>query len=206
MKGLLFSYLIAGSALLFSCNSGEEKKSETPATDNNTATTTDNSDLPKETPTFTNVDPKVATGINEVIDHYIHIKTALGNDDSQEAASGGNAMAAALGKIDHAALAQDQMKLFMDVSEALKEHAEHIADNAKNIDHQREHFVTMSGDVYDLVKGFGYKQPLYVDNCPMANDNKGADWLSQEKDITSNPYMGKKMPKCGTTEKVITTK
>ena len=82
MKGLLFSYLIAGSALLFSCNSGEEKKSETPASENKTASATDNSDLKQETPTFTNVDPKVASGINEVIDHYIHIKTALGNDDS----------------------------------------------------------------------------------------------------------------------------
>ena len=33
--------------------------------------------------------------------------------------------------------------------------------------------------------------------CPMANDGKGAIWISEPQDI-KNPYLGKAMPTCGT--------
>lgn len=209
MKSSFFSYLIAGSAMVFaSCgNNAETAKndSETTTKDSSSAvpatSTSDDADLTQEKPTFTNVDAKTEASMDDVVNHYLHVKTALANDNASEASSGAKALATALGKIDHSALAGDQMKLYMDVAESLKEHAEHIAAN--KIDHQREHFVMMSKDVYDLVKGFGANKALYVDHCPMADNNKGANWLSDTKEITSNPYMGQKMPKCGTVEKVI---
>ena len=210
MKSTFFSYLIAASAILFAAcnNSSETAKNDTgtnlkDSAGNSTATTTDDSDLKQEKPSFANVDNKTESSMNEVVSHYLHVKNALASDNSQEAANGAKAMVAALGKIDHATLAGDQMKLYMDVAESLKEHAEHTADNANNIEHQREHFVMMSDDVYDLVKGFGTDKPVYVDHCPMANKDKGANWLSETKEINSNPYMGKKMPKCGKVESVI---
>lgn len=209
MKSTFFSYLIAGSAMLFTAcgnNSGTaNNETGTTAKDSPTTSTTpansDDADLTQEKPTFTNVEAKTVASMDEVVTHYLHVKTALANDNATEASSGAKALATALGKIDHSALAGDQMKLFMDVQESLKEHAEHIA--ASKIDHQREHFILMSKDVYDLVKGFGASKALYVDHCPMADNNKGADWLSDTKEITSNPYMGQKMPKCGTVEKVV---
>lgn len=209
MKSNLFRYLIAGSAIFFAAcsNNTETAKNDTGTASKDSASTTaitanDDANLMQEKPSFGNVDPQTAASMNEVVTHYLHVKNALANDDGAEAAAGAKAMAAALNKIDHAAMAQDQMKLYMDVAESLKEHAEHTAANAGKIDHQREHFVMMSDDMYDLVKGFGASQPLYVDHCPMANDEKGANWLSEKKEI-SNPYMGKKMPKCGTVEKVV---
>jgi hypothetical protein len=36
----------------------------------------------------------------------------------------------------------------------------------------------------------------------MANNDKGAYWLSQIKEI-QNPYMGQKMPNCGEIKKVL---
>ena len=210
MKSGFFSYVIALTVILFTAcnNSSETAKTDSGITTTDSAataasTTTDDSDLTQETPSFTNVNEKAAASLNEVVTHYLHIKNALADDNGAEAANGAKAMVASLGKIDHASLAEDQMKLYMDVSESLKEHAEHTAENANKIDHQREHFVMMSGDVYDLVKGFGAGQTLYVDHCPMANDNKGANWISEQKEIKSNPYMGKKMPTCGKVEKVI---
>ncbi len=209
MKSNLFRYLIAGSAIVFAAcnNSTETAKNETGTASKDSASTTatttsDDADLTEEKPSFTNVDPKTASSMNEVVSHYLHVKNALANDNGQEAANGAKAMVAALGKVDHGAMPQDQMKVYMDIAESLKEHAEHTADNASNIGHQREHFVMMSQDVYDLVKGFGANQPLYVDHCPMANDDKGANWLSEKKEIV-NPYMGQKMIKCGTVEKVV---
>ena len=37
---------------------------------------------------------------------------------------------------------------------------------------------------------------IYIQHCPMANNDKGADWISLEKEIL-NPFFGKTMLKCG---------
>jgi hypothetical protein len=60
----------------------------------------------------------------------------------------------------------------------------------------------LSEDVYDLVKNFGAGQPIYHDHCPMYNENKGAMWLSEMKEV-KNPFYGAEMLTCGTVEEVI---
>jgi hypothetical protein len=92
-----------------------------------------------------------------------------------------------------------QAKLYKDVEDDAKEHAEHIGANAGNIKHQREHFDMLSKDIYDLVKAFGGGRVLYKDFCPMYNDKKGAIWLSESKTI-KNPYYGKSMSTCGSVQ------
>jgi hypothetical protein len=111
-------------------------------------------------------------------------------------------MAEAMAKIDKSLFTAEQKKTYDGVEDDLKEHAEHIGENARNIKHQREHFAMMSEDVYDLVKAFGGGQALYHDHCPMASDNKGAMWLSETKEI-KNPYFGGKMNECVTVPEVI---
>jgi hypothetical protein len=153
-------------------------------------------------PSFNNVDPKVSTSLKTVVDHYLHIKNALVDNSGGEAASGGKAMAEAMTKIDKSLFTAEQKKTYDGIEDDLKEHAEHIGENAGNIKHQREHFAMMSEDVYDLVKAFGGGQALYHDHCPMANDNKGAMWLSEMKEV-KNPYFGGKMNECVTVPEVI---
>jgi Cu(I)/Ag(I) efflux system membrane fusion protein len=46
------------------------------------------------------------------------------------------------------------------------------------------------------------KSMIYIQHCPMADSNKGADWLSKEKEIR-NPYFGASMLKCGEVTKTI---
>jgi hypothetical protein len=60
----------------------------------------------------------------------------------------------------------------------------------------------LSKDMYDLVKKFTAGQPIYVDDCPMYNDNKGAIWLSETKEI-KNPYFGKDMNICGSVKEEL---
>ena len=50
--------------------------------------------------------------------------------------------------------------------------------------------------VNDLIALIGTSQKVYVDFCPMAFDNTGADWISDVQEI-KNPYFGDKMMKCG---------
>ncbi len=145
---------------------------------------------------FTDGDPKLANSLKTVVDHYLHIKNALVKDDSKEAATGGKEMTVAITKIDKSLFTAEQKKVYDGLADDLKENAEHIGDSGDDIEHQREHFSALSQQVYGLVKAFGGGQALFHDHCPMYNDNKGALWLSETKEI-KNPYMGSSMPKCG---------
>lgn len=210
MKTTFFSFLMAASAILFSaCNNSTNETSksatETTGADSSKSTTANSAGSKQaatEKPVMANVDPKVSSSINAVVDHYLHVKNGLASDNGAEAASGAKALMETMSKVDQSALPADQKKVYADVADDLKEMAEHISESAGKIDHQREHFVMMSDDVYELVKNFGYSKPLFLDHCPMANENKGANWVSEQEAI-ANPYTGKKMPTCGTVEKVI---
>ena len=138
--------------------------------------------------------------IEEIVNNYLTLKNALVKDDSKGAADAGKAMQETLKKIDMTKLSGEQMKSYMDIADDAKEHAEHIGSNGGNIEHQREHFVLLSKDLNDLVKTFGTKLKLYQDFCPMADNDKGAIWISETKEI-KNPYFGAKMPTCGSVQK-----
>ena len=133
---------------------------------------------------------------------YLKIKNALASDDAGEAASGGNDFVQALGKVDPSSLTPDQKKTFQETADDAREMAEHIGKSAGKIEHQREHFEMLTSDMYDLAKVFKHHQTLYRDFCPMYNNGKGAEWISETRDI-KNPYLGKKMPTCGEVKEEI---
>ncbi|HEY8897030.1 MAG TPA: DUF3347 domain-containing protein [Niastella sp.] len=143
-----------------------------------------------------------ASPVKEIVNGYLQLKNALANDNGNGAASAGNTMVAAFKQLDRSKLPADKTKTYEDIESDAKEHAEHIGKNAGNIRHQREHFEMLSKDMYELVKTFGAGQQLYYDHCPMYNNNKGADWISEKKEI-SNPYLGKEMPTCGTVKEEL---
>lgn len=138
--------------------------------------------------------------INEVVANYLILKNALTKDNSKAAANAGNTIVEILAKIEMKSLSKEQMNSYMEVVDDLKENAEHIGSNGGKIDHQREHFVLLSKDINDLITTFGSDKKLYQDFCPMADDGKGAIWISETKEI-SNPYLGAKMPTCGSIKK-----
>lgn len=137
-----------------------------------------------------------------LLNSYLKLKNAFTADNDKDAAAAGNEMVAAFASFDQKSLTPEQSKTYTDIRDDAKEHAEHIGVNTGNIAHQREHFDMLSKDMYDLVKLLGTNQPLYVDHCPMYNNNKGAIWLSEVKDI-KNPYLGKAMPTCGTVKEEL---
>ena len=206
----IISAITIVSALVFSaCNSGgtknEHEGHDMNKTNNDTAqhvSTADDTDVKIISVAFTNVDAKAAASIKEIVDHYLHIKNALANDNASEAASGARAMENAVTKLDKSLLTAGQKTAYDANEDELKEHAEHIGKNGDNIKHQRSHFVMMSEVIYELAKNFGAGRPLYHDHCPMARDNQGAMWLSEVKEI-KNPYFGSEMFKCGRVEEMI---
>lgn len=152
--------------------------------------------------TYTSVDPKAAASIKEIVDQYLLIKNALAGDNGSGAANAAKGMSSVISKMDKSLLTAEQKKLFDDYEESLSEHAEHIGSHGDKIKQQRDHFSMMSQDMYALVKAFGAGRAIYHDHCPMYNENKGAMWLSEVKEV-KNPYFGAEMPTCGSVEEVI---
>ncbi|HEY2721590.1 MAG TPA: DUF3347 domain-containing protein [Chitinophagaceae bacterium] len=148
------------------------------------------------------VDPKLTVSIKTIVNQYLQIKNALVNNSGSEAAKSGKAMAETISKMDTSLFTTEQKKIYDGLEEDLKENAEHIGKSGGDIDHQREHFVMMSEDIYDLVKAFGSGQTLYQDYCPMANDDKGATWLSETKEV-KNPYFSGNMNECVKVQNMI---
>lgn len=209
MKKIFFSLLTISTILLTACNNSggknEHKGHDMSKMNKDSiqhAVTPDDKDIKVVVAVYTNVDAKAVASIKTIIDHYLHIKNALANDDPGEAASGAKAMEDAISNLDKSLLTAAQKAAYDANEEEMKEHAAHIAKKSDNIKHQRSHFVQMSGAVYDLVKNFGAGRPVYHDYCPMASDGQGAMWISEVKEIR-NPYFGSAMFTCGRVEEVI---
>lgn len=207
MNKILFSLAVTTIFLFTACNNGKSKKDhedhDMPAdTAQQHATADDNKDIKTVAVTFTNVDAKVTASIKELFGHYLHLKNALANDDASDAAGGARAIEKVLKSLDKSLFTAEQKAVYDRDEEELKEYAEHIGKNADNIKHQRSHFSMMSEVMYSLAKAFGAGQPVYHEHCPMYNDNKGAMWLSEVREIR-NPYYGAEMLKCGRVEEII---
>ena len=196
MKTFLLILIASFSIGFVACNNSENTKEST-------TTNADNTSQPAAT--NSSVEQKNPNAVNDVISGYLSLKNALSNDNANEAASAAKGIGESLPKVDESALNADQKKVYNDLKDDIKEHAEHIAGSSSKIDHQREHFDLLSKDMIDFVNSVGSTQTLYKDFCPMYNNKKGSYWLSETKEI-KNPYYGKEMPKCGVVKEEIKAK
>lgn len=165
----------------------------------------DKSEIDTTDEVVSNNSKNMNSATDHIIDGYLKIKNALVNDNDKEAAESGKALEEAISGFDKSSLTQEQLNSYEDLAEDIKEHAEHIGHNSGNIEHQREHFVMLSNDMIDFVTTFGTSQKLFKFYCSMANENKGAVWLSETKEI-GNPYLGSKMESCGEFQEEIPIK
>jgi len=126
--------------------------------------------------------------LNAVYQQYLLLSNALVNSDLSMAKE--TAMAVELGakKLkDGVNLAQFAAKI--------------IATN--NLETQRILFSDLSNVMIARVKTAGLKSgEIYMEHCPMASNDKGASWLSNQKEIR-NPYYGKSMLDCGEVKEIL---
>lgn len=206
MKAYLQGILLIGFALFTACNNGGKKPPDnlnnTKATDTAKNATVADSSVKTVSPVFTQLNPKASELIGNITDQYLRIKNALAGDNHDQAVTAAKALSSVLNKADKTVFTADEKKVYDQQEDNLKEDAEHIG-NTPEIVHQRYHFITLSEGVYVLAKNFGYGgKTLYSDHCPMANNKKGADWISEIPAI-KNPYLGTQMPTCGTVQEKI---
>lgn len=121
---------------------------------------------------------------DKVLNSYLKIKDALVQTDSEAASKAALELVKSIGENQN------------ELTKKIRFDAEYISET-KDIGHQRDHFNSLSDNVYQWVKNSNSNtDPIYRQYCPMAFDNTGAYWLSAEKEI-NNPYFGDKMLHCG---------
>ncbi len=132
-----------------------------------------------------------------VVQKYLLLQGALASDDKDRAAQASGETLEALSVVDMSLLSGEAHNVWMDNSMKMKAALNKIKE-AEGIEPMREGFEGLSNELIVVVKQFGVypAKTLYKFNCPMAFDNKGADWLQMDKD-TRNPYFGVSMLKCG---------
>ncbi|MGO3183348.1 MAG: DUF3347 domain-containing protein [Aequorivita sp.] len=134
----------------------------------------------------------------QVLADYMVLKDALVATDETAAAKAGNKLESTLKGFNVSRYTAEQQKELKDIIDDVMEHAEHIGKS--EIDHQREHFKTLSKDITDMVAITGTENTLYQQFCPMYDN--GSAWLSMNKEV-KNPYYGSKMMNCGKVQKEI---
>jgi len=150
----------------------------------------------------TTISEDAKKSLQPLFDNYFKLKIALASDDFEKAKASGVAMNNSLGKIDMNLFKGDAHSLWMQQSTALKtvlQHIEHLGD----IKAIREKFISISNSMIATAESFDpLSTTIYVQHCPMAGSNNGADWLSLDKEI-QNPYFGESMLSCGENTKTI---
>ena len=129
--------------------------------------------------------------IDKITTAYIGVKNALVGSNATLAKSKSKELLTAL-STPVKGLQPAQQKLAATYLDKLKFDSRHIGETTV-IDHQREHFASLSKNMYSLLSGLKLNSTtVYQQYCPM----KKAYWLSESEDIR-NPYYGDEMLECG---------
>ena len=140
--------------------------------------------------------------LTKVYDAYLKMNSAFVDSDAKQVASEAKEVIKALKLVDMALLKGDAHMKWMDQLEVLNSTISAIS-KTDDIEKQRQAYIQFNLAFYESIKMFGLDNTTaYFQYCPMANDDKGAYWLSSKKDIL-NPYFGDAMLTCGETKETI---
>ncbi len=140
---------------------------------------------------------KVEKLFQPVIDAYINLKDALIQSDVLLTSSKSKAFKKALEEIP-----VSQREQTYNYWSILHKTSKEINENV-SLEHQRKQFQMISDKLIEMVRNFDEVNfKLFVQFCPMADDNNGAFWISKEEQVL-NPYFGDAMLKCGSVKQVI---
>jgi hypothetical protein len=142
-----------------------------------------------------------ANQLTVVFESYFALKDALVKTDGNSASVKAKDLETAINAVKMDKLPMNVHTVWMNVLSNLKKDAE-LINGTKDIALQRDYFMSLSKNMYELIKVAKPADTVYYQFCPMANDGKGANWLSKESGI-KNPYYGSQMLTCGKTVETI---
>lgn len=197
-KSTFYTLLFAASLLMLTNCSGKKEsahehdhaavETEAPATDSSATTETSK-------PQF-DVDKNFQQQLAAVFNSYISLKEAFVSSDDGKVRTEAATVQSQLSKTDMKLLSGAAHNDWMHYLEGLESSLREIETN-KDIEVQRRAFSKLSDNLYKSIKAFGLDgTTAYYEFCPMAFNDEGAYWLSDQEKIR-NPYFGDKMMTCG---------
>lgn len=155
-------------------------------------------------PDYTTIAPEAfKSQLTGIVEAYLVLKDALASDNLEEAATAANDLLEKLKQVDMSLVSGDAHLYWMEQLAAIEAHGKAIQGESQDIEALRKQFDFLSQALIKSIKVFGIEDGTYfVQHCPMAFDNAGADWLSTEEQIR-NPYFGDQMLTCGIVQEVL---
>jgi hypothetical protein len=137
-----------------------------------------------------------------VFDSYVTLKEAFVSSDASKVKKEAKQTEEAIAKVDmkllEGAAHNDWMNYLNGMQSSLKE-----IQSSDDIEAQRTSFSKLSDNLYKSIKAYGLGgKTAYYEFCPMAFNNQGGFWLSDDKKIR-NPYFGDKMLTCGEVKETL---
>jgi len=126
---------------------------------------------------------------------YIALKNAFVATDATTASEAATTMYQRLQQMDADLFTGEAYSFWQQHKNGLETHLDKLMEST-NVEKQRQQFEFISTLMIELVRTFGTGKTVYVQHCPMAFNDKGADWLAYEEQIL-NPYFGDEMLRCG---------
>lgn len=148
------------------------------------------------------IPPAFTDQLEPVFSSYFAIQTALSQDTLEDAREAAGKFLENVSDVDMALLEGPAHEAWMKEGEGLRKSARTIAGE-EDIEKARAGFAGLSESMLTIARRLGTGGlTVYHLRCPMAFDDRGADWLQKEKE-TANPYFGSAMFRCGTVQNVI---
>ncbi|WP_298246664.1 efflux RND transporter periplasmic adaptor subunit [uncultured Christiangramia sp.] len=146
----------------------------------------------------TELSAKFESQFEKSLDTYFELKNALVASDGSKAASLASELKAELENLELGT----SVKMLAAHLEKILEMLTAISKST-DLENQRDHFRILSAQIIGITRNMtNIKNELYVQHCPMANSNQGADWLSREN-VVRNPYYGDAMLSCGEVTEIL---
>jgi membrane fusion protein, copper/silver efflux system len=165
--------------------------------------TTETKDAPAPPPERAATPAPFRAALSRVFDAYYLIHKGLSADSLPDAQAGATAFVSALGGVDMKLVKGAIHVQWMKDLSVFDESAKALA-GAADIKTAREAFDSLSNTAILAAYRYGADErtPILRFHCPMAFDNRGADWLQGAEPLL-NPYFGAAMLRCGVLKETI---
>jgi hypothetical protein len=186
MRFLKIAFAILLSAFIISCNnqpstSAEEKKPEV---------------APVKAAPSTSLNERGTNNLLSLLSSYYELKDALIATDAQKADIGASHVLTAAETMKHE-LGDTHPPIRTALDTLMQQSEEIVNVKDETCEKKRAIFEQISDNIFNIARQSGLKHgSVYRQFCPMAFNDKGAYWISNEEEIR-NPYLPKTMLHCG---------
>ena len=150
----------------------------------------------------TAVDDAFQDGLRSTLDAYLQLKDAFVATDAAMSQAGASAFLQKVQMMNTENLDAKAKEFWEEQEKAFIAHGQRIT-TLGDVERQRKQFDFLSQALIKTAKAFGVGDgEYYIQHCPMAFNDTGADWISNVEEIR-NPYFGDVMLKCGFVEEEL---